>query len=351
MNLQAIINAITPPDEAARAAAHARWNALAKPLGSLGLLEETIERIAVLIGSPEVRLDHPMLVVCCADNGVVAQGVSQTDASVTTAVAAALARGDSTVSHMARIAGCAVEPLDVGMLPHPPIPGLRALAVRQGTADITLGPAMPREVCLRTIETGIGQVRRLRDAGTTVILAGEMGIGNTTTASAVTSVLLDLPPEQVTGRGAGLSDQGLARKVDVIRRAIETNRPDRNDPVDVLCKVGGLDLAALCGIYLGGALYGVPVVMDGFITAAAALCAVRLCPDARKAVLPSHVSAEPAGALVLKALDLKPLITAEMRLGEGGGAVAALPVLQMALAVYHSGHTFDALGIEAYHPW
>ena len=177
-----------------------------------------------------------------------------------------------------------------------------------------------------------------------------MGIGNTTTAAAVLSVLLDRPPGELTGRGAGLSDDGLRRKTAAIRRAIEVNRPDPADPVDVLAKAGGLDLAALCGFCLGGAYSRCPVLLDGIITCAAALCAVRLCPKVRDALIASHCSAEPASAQALEALGLKPLISAGLRLGEGTGAAAALSLLDTALRVYHSGNTFDQIGIEAYRP-
>ena len=183
-----------------------------------------------------------------------------------------------------------------------------------------------------------------------ILLLGEMGIGNTTTATAVASVLLDLPPEALTGRGAGLSDRGLEQKRRVIREAIAVNAPDPQDPIEVLCKLGGLDLAALCGACLGAAVKRTPVLLDGVITAAAALCAARLCPQARDAMLASHVSAEPAGRLLLRELGLHPLLDAGLRLGEGSGAVAALPLLDMALSVYNSGHGFDALGIRPYTP-
>ena len=327
-----------------------RWDSLAKPLGSLGLLEEAVIKIAALTGNAEVHLNSRALLVLCADNGVVAQGVTQTDSSVTAAVARALGMGTSTVNYMARVANCRVVPVDMGVLDFPGAPGVLDRRVRSGTADITQESAMNREECVRAIETGMELVREQRETGADILATGEMGIGNTTTSSAVASVLLGLPPVEVTGRGAGLSDAGLARKIAAIERAISVNRPDPADPVDVLSKVGGLDLAGLCGVFLGGAKYRLPILVDGFISAVAALCAVRLWPEAGWAMLASHVSAEPAGRLVLDELGLKPLITAELRLGEGSGAVAALPLLDMALAVYHSGHTFDKMGMEAYTP-
>lgn len=330
--------------------ARRRWDSLAKPLGSLGLLEDVVVQIAALTGNADVDLSRRTLLVFCADNGVVAQRVTQTDSSVTAAVARVLAARESTVCHMARTANCRVIPVDMGILDFPSAPGVLNHRVRNGTGDITRGPAMRREECVKVIQTGMELVREQKEAGVSILATGEMGIGNTTTSSAVASVLLGRSPVEMTGRGAGLSDAGLARKIAAIERAISINRPDPDDPVDVLSKVGGLDLAALCGVYLGGAKYRVPVLLDGFISAAAALCAVRLCPGAVNALIASHVSAEPAGALLLEVLGKKPLITAQMRLGEGSGAVAALPLLDMALAVYSSGHTFTKMGMEPYTP-
>lgn len=344
------LSGIGPWDEKSGQAALKRWNGLAKPLGSLGLLEAAVVKIASLTGSAEVSLKKRVLLVLCADNGVVAQGVTQSDSSVTAAVARALGQGCSTVCHMAQVAQCQVIPVDVGMVDFPGEPGVLNRRVRNGTGDITLGPAMSREECIRAIETGMELAREQKEAGTSILTAGEMGIGNTTTSSAVAAVLLGENPAEMTGRGAGLSTEGLKRKVAAVERAIAVNHPDPRDPVDVLSKVGGLDIAALCGLYLGCARYRLPVVLDGLISSVAALCAVRLCPAAAEAMLASHVSAEPAGQKVLQALGLDPLITAQMRLGEGSGAVAALPLLDMALAVYNGGQTFDRLGIEAYTP-
>jgi len=330
--------------------ARARWDSLAKPLGSLGLLEDAVVQIAALTGNVEVDLSRRVLLVLCADNGVVARGVSQSDCSVTAAVARALGAGESTVCYMARTADCQVIPVDMGILDFPGAPGVLDRRVRNGTADITQGPAMNREECIRAIQTGMELVKEQKESGADILAAGEMGIGNTTTSSAVASVLLGRPSVELVGRGAGLSDAGLSRKRAAVEKAIYVHHPNPADPVDVLSRVGGLDLAGLCGVYLGGAKYRLPVLLDGFISTVAALCAVRLWPKAAGTLIASHVSAEPAGALVLRALGKKPLITAEMRLGEGSGAVAALPLLDMALAVYHSGHGFDKIGIEPYTP-
>ena len=347
MKLDEIIAGIPEIPAERYRAARQHWDALAKPLGSLGVLEENVTKIAALSGKRQ--LSRRTLLVFCGDNGVVAQGVSQSDASVTTAVAAALGRGDSTVNFMAKTANCTVLPVDIGMV-EPTPPGVQKEKQMPGTHDITLGPAMTRETCIRAIETGFRLAEKQIKNGADILLLGEMGIGNTTTSAAVASILLHQSPEILTGRGAGLSNEGLQRKIRAIDRAIQKNQPNPEDPIDVLRKIGGLDLAALCGVCLCGAKNQVPVLLDGVITNTAALCAVRLCPAVQGALIASHVSQEPAAKLLLDALELQPCISAGLHLGEGSGAVLALPLLDQALAVYNSGHTFDALGIDAYVP-
>ena len=350
MELRRMLESITPPDEAARAAAHENWARCAKPLGGLGLLETAIEDIAALTGDAAVKLSPRTALILCADNGVVAQGVTQTGSEVTAAVARALAAGKTSVCRMAEIAHCRVTPVDMGILDFPSCEGVLSRRIGNGTGDITLVPAMTRAQAEEAILAGIELVRDEAARGVRLLAAGEMGIGNTTTTAAVASVLLSRSPAEVTGRGAGLSDEGLARKVWAVRRAVMVNWPNREDAMDILARLGGFDLAGLCGVFLGGALYRVPVLIDGFISATAALCALRLCPAAGKAMLASHVSAEPAGQMVLDALGKKPFLTAQMHLGEGTGAVAAMPLLDMALAVYDGCYTFAEGGIEPYQP-
>ena len=350
MNLTELLAAIVPPDENAREAAHKNWSACAKPLGSLGLLETALEDVAALTGSPQIEFSPRAVLVFCADNGVVAQGVTQTDSSVTGVVARNLAAGRTSVCRMAALAGCEVVPVDMGIRDFEPTTGVLNRRVANGTGDITQGPAMSRAQAEQAVLAGAELAVQFARQGTRLLATGEMGIGNTTTASAVASVLLEREPAQMTGRGAGLSDAGLRRKIAAVERAIACNRPQASDPLDVLAKVGGFDIAAMCGVFLGGAAAGVPVLMDGFISAVAALCAVRLCPLAAKAILASHVSAEPAGQLLLDALQKRPLLTAGMRLGEGTGAVAVMPLLDMARAVYAECYTFEQGGIEAYTP-
>ena len=347
--LKAALGRIAPADEAARAAAHAHWAKLAKPLGGLGRLETLIEDAAALTGRERIDVSRRAVFVLCADNGVVAQGVSQTDQSVTRAVAEKLARHTTSVCRMADVAHCDVVPVDIGMAGEK-VRGVADRRIVSGTADFTQGPAMTRAQTVDAIEVGMQLVQAWKAKGFSLLATGEMGIGNTTTSSAVAAALLGQPVERMTGRGAGLSDAGLARKIDAIRRGMAVNRPDAHDPLDVLSKLGGPDIAGLCGVFLGGALHGVPIVMDGFISGVAALCAVRLCPNAGKAVFASHASSEPAARLVLEALGKQPLLTADMHLGEGTGAVASIPLWDMALAVCQNCYSFEEGGIAPYTP-
>lgn len=341
---------ITGADKSIMQKSKARWDSIAKPLGSLGLLEEAVIRIAGLTGSTNVTLEKRGVIVMCADNGVVAQGVTQTGNEVTMIVAKNIAHGRASVCHMSHVAGADVIAVDIGMATEPNDDALLNRRVAAGTADMTLGPAMTAQQAQQAVDSGIDLVRQCKEQGYKILATGEMGIGNTTTSSAIVSQLLEKPVEEVTGRGAGLSDEGLLRKITAIKKAVQVNNPDPKNGMDVLAKLGGFDIAGLCGVFLGGAIYRVPILIDGFISAAAALTAARIAPESVCAMLASHVSAEPASHMVLEALGLKPLITAEMRLGEGTGAVAALPLLDMALAEYNSMDTFSDIGVESYKP-
>ena len=333
MTLKEAMNSIKPASQALRQQAKQRWDQVAKPLGSLGVLEEDIIRIAAASGSLAVSLRPRAIVVMCGDNGVVKEGVTQTGQEVTAIVAGNMARGNSCVCLMARQAGADVIPVDVGMACRDAVPGVVNRKV---------------EETVRAMEAGADMAVELKERGYVLAGSGEMGIGNTTTSSALLSVLLNMDPELVTGRGAGLTTAGYNRKVQVIREGIRIRKPSGEDPVDALSKVGGLDLAALTGFYIGCAACGLPVVLDGLITGAAALAAVRISPDVKGYLLASHVSAEPAGAMVLDALGLKPAISAGMCLGEGTGAAALFPLLDMAAAVYTQMSSFDDIHVDAY---
>jgi nicotinate-nucleotide--dimethylbenzimidazole phosphoribosyltransferase len=328
--------------------ARKRWDSIAKPLHSLGLLEDLVVRIAETQGTPDVCIDRRCALVFCGDHGVVRKGVSQAGSEVTALVAKSIAEGTGNINLMASAANADVLAVDMGMLTR--VPGTIDKRVGSGTADMTEGPAMSREQAESAVAAGMDIMKSLSEQGYRIAVIGEMGIGNTTAASAVASVLLRLPPEEVTGRGAGLSDAGLQRKIAAIRRAVEVNRPDPEDPLDVLAKVGGFELAGMAGAYLGGMKYHIPAVPDGMIPAASALAAARIDPAVTRALLPGPLSKEPADRLILGALGLEPVIHAQTALGEGTGGILLLPLLDMALKVYHGPHTFEALKMEAYTP-
>ena len=337
--------AIRPMNQEGPAAARRHWDAVAKPLNGLGKLEEVIARMAGT--APLKREVRKCVVPFCADNGVVAEGVTQTDSSVTAVVAGNMLTGAASVCCMGRVAGAAVLPVDAGMLTE--VPGMRSIKVSRGTANLAGEPAMTRRQCLAVLLAGLELAGELAEEFD-ILAAGEMGIGNTTTSSAVAAALLERPAAEMTGKGAGLSDEGLRRKIEVIDRALARHRPEPGDPVDVISKVGGYDIAAMTGFYLGCALHRVPAVMDGFISTVAALAAVRLCPAAGDALIASHLSAEPGAGHVMEALGLRPLLRLGMALGEGTGAVSVMPLIDMALRVYFDMPSFDNAGIEAYQP-
>lgn len=332
------------------AKARARLDALAKPLSSLGEFEGIIAKLAGIYATPDVPELRCRALVFCADNGVAAEGVCQSDPSVTRMVAHKIAEGRGNVSAVARSCGADVLAVDVGMLEGASDPPA-SLQIRKqacGTGSILRGPAMSREQAMRALEAGAELVGEAKAEGYNIVATGEMGIGNTTTSSAVCAALLGLPVCEVTGRGAGLSDGGLSRKIEVIQAAIALNAPDPGDPVDVLSKLGGYDIAAMCGAFLGGLRHGVPVVIDGLISGVSALLAARIEPECPGYMLASHVSREPAGALVLERLGLSPLIHAGMALGEGTGALMLLPMLNAALSVYRQNTSMADLSLAPY---
>ena len=349
MELHDLITKITPANEKAYDACIYHFDHIAKPVGSLGKLETLLAKVAGASGTPKNDLSKKCVLVFCADNGVLAQGVAQSTHDVTTAIANSLVRHTTSVNTMAAACGADVFPVDMGMIDQ--VDGLIPHSIARGTNDISEGPAMTLEQAKQAILTGIHLVKERKKEGYRIIATGEAGIGNTTTSSAILSVLLDVPVEKVTGRGSGLTDDGLLRKQNAIKKALEVNKPDASDALDVLAKVGGFDIAGMTGAFLGGAIYGIPVIMDGFISGVAALLAVKLCPYVKDYILPSHISAEPAGQMLMEALGLDPIIHANMRLGEGTGAVALMPLLDMAAAVYWNAASFDDINVEAYEKW
>lgn len=348
MTLEETIRKIRPVDVAAMAAAKQHWDGLGKPLGSLGRLEKALIQIAGIQRTGEVHIDRKALVIMCADNGVVEEGVTQCGQEVTATVAENFLDEKSCVAIMCRRAGTKICPVDIGMAVDTPRVEKRKIAY--GTKNMAKEPAMTREQAVAAIEVGIAKAEELHAQGYEMLATGEMGIGNTTTSSAMTAVYLGLDVETVTGRGAGLSSHGLQRKIYAIKQAIAVNQPDPEDPLDVLAKVGGLDIAGMCGLFLGGAAQQMPVVMDGFISQVAALTAVRLVPECADYILASHVSEEPGANILLKALEKDAFLTCGMRLGEGSGAVALFPILDFASDIYHKMSTFVQADIVEYQP-
>lgn len=346
--LECLCGSVKPADESAMKRAKKHWDQIAKPLNGLGLMEKMLIKIAGMTGSEKISLKRKAVVVFCADNGVVEEGITQTGREVTAIVTKNIARGTASVCRMAFVAGADVIPVDMGVAEDLREPGIRNCKIAMGTGNLFREPAMTMEQALEAVHTGIALAGELKDAGYEILAAGEMGIGNTTTSSAITSVLLDLPVEIVTGRGAGLSGEGLERKIQVIKEAIALHHPDKEKPLEVLAALGGFDIAAMTGLLLGGAIYRIPVVLDGMISAAAALLAQKLCPQVTSYMLASHLGKEPVCAPAMEQLNLSPVIHGELALGEGTGAVMLFPLLDMAAAVYEENNTFSDIQIKAY---
>lgn len=385
------------PDQRAMRQARDCWDKVAMPLDGLGTLQEDLIHMAGILGNADHLLEAPRLLVMCADNGIVAEGVSQTGQEVTALVADSIACGESPSAIFAARCDCQLRVVDVGMVCDAREPSVICAKVARGSrnfaqiwssgrteeerglfaqniAEVSRGAmtekeispsgfcsdgsieihrgAMTEEEALAAISVGIEESAQAKEDGVGLLLTGEMGIGNTTTSAACLSALLDLPAEAVAGRGAGLSDRGLAKKREVIDRAREifysSCRRESPDPLAVLCQVGGFDIAALVGLILGANQTRTPVLLDGLISTVAALIADRLCPGAREVCLASHLGREPGMSHAMRALKLNPLIHADLALGEGTGALLALQLLQAAASVYTSTKTFEKLGMDAY---
>ncbi|MBR0382766.1 MAG: nicotinate-nucleotide--dimethylbenzimidazole phosphoribosyltransferase [Eubacterium sp.] len=348
MNLEEAKKRIRPLDEDAMEYTRWRWNTLGKPLHSLGRLEDLV---TVFSGIYRTREPHPgkkAVIVMAADNGVVAEGVTQTGQEVTKIVTENMTKHNASICIMSGMSGADVYPVDIGIVTDVTQPGVLNKKIRYGTANMLHEPAMTREEALKAIETGIDMVGRLHEEGYDMFATGEMGIGNTSTSSAICAVLLDEPVEKVTGKGAGLTSKDLEHKIEVIRQSIEVNHVDPSDPLDVLHKVGGLDIAGLVGCFIGGAVYGVPVFIDGFISSVAALVATRLVPECKPYVFPSHCSNEPAGMMVLDAMGMQPYILANMCLGEGTGAVMGFTIADYAFKAYWELPSFEQTAFGTY---
>jgi len=358
--LDAVVDRIAPLDAAAMAAASARLDRLTKPPGSLGRLEELAIRLAGITGRSDAGTRPRTIVVAAADHGVAARGVSAYPPDVTRQMVANFLAGGAAIAVLARLLDAGLVIVDAGVEGHGPFVGrerqpgpfapgpsveFRSTGRGRATADLSVGPAMTRVAALAAVEFGLDLAADLADRGTALIGLGEMGIGNTTSAAALTSALCGAQPDAVTGPGTGLDEAARLRKVAIVEHALAVNRPDPTDPLGVLAALGGLEIAVLVGVLLGGAASRVPVVLDGFITGAAALVAAAIAPDVTARLIASHRSAEPGHAVQLERLGLQPLLDLELRLGEGTGAALAIGLLDAATSLRDEMATFESAGV------
>jgi len=352
------LDAIGPLDEAAMAAAAAHLDRLTKPPGSLGRLEELVITLAGITGRPDAPVARRAIVIAAGDHGIAGQGVSAYPSAVTPQMVANFVAGGAAINALATAAGASVIVVDIGVAsPIPTVPrhpvqrtrGGRLVRARvaDGTGDISEGPAMQRADACRAIDVGLRLVRDLRSSGGLDLLGvGEMGIGNTTSASALVAALTGEPVARVTGRGTGIDEGTHARKVAAIKRSLEVNRPDTADPIGVLAAVGGFEIAAMVGLILGAAAARIPVVLDGFITGAAALVAAAIEPALPPRLIAAHRSTEPGHAIVLERLGLRPYLDLDLRLGEGSGAALAMSLLVAACQVRDEMATFESAAVS-----
>jgi nicotinate-nucleotide--dimethylbenzimidazole phosphoribosyltransferase len=347
MQIEEIIANIPPLDEAAMQSARARQDRLTKPPGSLGRLEELSIQLAGMTANPLPSVERKAVIVMAADHGVAREGVSAYPTEVTAQMVLNFLRGGAAINVLARQAGARVTVVDIGVaVEFEPMPGLVRRKVMCGTRNQAEGPAMTRAEAEQAIQVGLDVLSEEANHGLDIVATGDMGIGNTTPSSAIVAAMTGLPVAEVVGRGTGIDDQGLERKIKVIERSLAVNQPDRTDPMDVLHKVGGLEIAGLTGVMLGAASRRIPVVVDGFISTAAALIAVALAPRAREYMISAHQSVEIGHQVMLKHLNLVPLLDLNLRLGEGTGAALALSLIEASTRLLREMATFDEAGVS-----
>ena len=334
-------------DEEAMAGARKRQDNLTKPQGSLGQLESLSIQIAGIKGNPRPQITHKVIFTLAGDHGVTQEGVSAYPSEVTPQMIYNFLQGGAGINVLARQVGARVVIADLGVASvlkrHP---DLKDKKVAMGTQNMCKGPAMSREKAVYSIEVGIDLVEEELSKGMDILGTGDMGIGNTTPSSAITAVMTGADVSMVTGAGTGLDDEGWRRKVKAIQKALEINQPDRNDPLDVLSKVGGFEIGGIVGVILAGARYQIPIVVDGFISGAAALIASSLSPQAKAYLIASHQSVEKGHKIILESLGLKALLNLGMRLGEGTGAVLGIFLVEASLRILNEMATFTEAGVS-----
>lgn len=345
--LKNTIKQIRGSDENAKKLVQEKWDGLVKPMGSLGALEDITIKIAGMTGKVKNSIDKKAVVVMCSDNGVVEEGVSSAPQVFTKVLTESMAEGLTGVATLGKATNTDIVAVDLGVIGQIHSPKIINRKISEGTKNFTKGPAMTYEEAVKSIEVGIEVGDRLYGEGYDILGTGEVGIGNTTTSAAVLSVISGLDVDLTCGKGAGLTDEQHKNKKEVIRKGIELNKPNKEDPIDVIAKLGGYDIGGMCGLVLSAAKNKKPIVIDGFISGAAALCATRLNPLASEYIIPSHLSAEPGAKYVLDELKLKPILNLGMRLGEGTGCPLAFQIIEAGLFTLENMGTFEAVSLSS----
>ncbi|QGG46890.1 nicotinate-nucleotide--dimethylbenzimidazole phosphoribosyltransferase [Heliorestis convoluta] len=347
MSLEQVIKQIKPLDQKIIEATQAHLDSLTKPQGSLGMLEDIGKQVAAIYGSVKPPLTKKKVVIMAGDHGVAAEGVSAYPPEVTPQMVLNYMNGGAGINVMANHAGASLICVDVGVaVDLPDLPNLIRKKIAYGTKNMTQGPAMTREEAEKALLIGVETVEQLSKEGITLLAPGDMGIANTTSSAAIIAALGNVPVEQVVGRGTGINDERYKRKIEAVRKALAVNKPDSNDSLDVLAKVGGLEIAGMAGLMIGAAVYGMPVVIDGFNATAAALIAGTLAPLSRAYMIGSHLSAEPGHKFMLEYLGIKPMLTMNLRLGEATGAVLVMSMVDCAIKILREMATFEDAGVS-----
>ncbi|MDK2820517.1 MAG: nicotinate-nucleotide--dimethylbenzimidazole phosphoribosyltransferase [Clostridia bacterium] len=345
--LKNTLSLIEPLNKEAMDKAQAHLDDLTKPPGSLGTLEKLAKRLAGIKGEVPSHLLRKTHILMAGDHGVVSEGVSAFPQEVTPQMVLNFINGGAAINVLARHAGTELILVDIGVASElPELPGLINKKIAMGTKNLAKGMAMTREQAITALEVGIEVASEKIDSGAEVLGIGEMGIGNTTPSTCILAAFSGIPVEKITGRGTGVDDKRLELKIKAIKQGLEVNKPNKEDPIDVLMKVGGFEIAGMAGVILAGAAKRVPVIIDGFISGAAALVATRLAPLAKEYILASHLSEEPGHAVLLELMGLEPMLTMQMRLGEGTGAALAMNLVDAAIKIYYEMATFSQAGVS-----
>jgi len=346
VKIERLVSEIEPLNGAAMEAATKRLNNLTKPIGSLGVLEDLVIQLAGITGEVMPHVNSKMVIVMAGDHGVVAEGVSAAPQSVTPQMVYNFLNGGAAINVLAGLAGAQVKVVDIGVAD----PTLRhekliSRKVSLGTANMTKGAAMSREQAIEALMIGVEAAGAEIEQGVQLLATGEMGIGNTTPSSAILAVYSDAALSVIVGPGVGLNSEGIDKKIQAIQTSLAVNQPDPADPIDVLAKVGGLEIAGMTGLILGAAARRTPIVIDGFISGASALLACKIAPRAKEYIIASHLSEEPGHKILLDAIDLEPMLRMRMRLGEGTGAALAFNVIEAATRIMREMATFEEAGV------